>query len=148
MQPGRPKAIESPEQLWQFFIDYIEFERNNPIYKKDYVGKDGNEVDTPLQVPITFEGFECYLWDRGIISHLSDYSANTNGKYDIFSTIIARIKQNCFVHNFKGAAVGVFNANIISRKLGLTDKTETKHEGEIAIFKGIDLDVSKNDSTG
>lgn len=124
MSLGRPKAIESPEQLWQFFTEYIEHEKNSPMYKREYVGKDGNEVDTPLQVPITFEGFECYLWDKGIISHLSNYSANKDGKYDDFLTIITRIKQNCFVHNFKGASVGVFNANIIARKLGLTDKQE------------------------
>ena len=112
----------------------------------EYVGRNGQEVDTPLQVPITFEGFECYLWDLGIISHLSDYSANTNGNYDEYSTIITRIKQNCFVHNFKGASVGVFNHNIIARKLGLIDKQETKHEGEIVIFKGINLDVPTDDS--
>ena len=120
----KPKKIESPEVLWQHFLDYVEYERKNPLYKREYVGRNGQEVDTPLQVPITFEGFECYLWDLGIISHLSDYSANTNGNYDEYSTIITRIKQNCFVHNFKGASVGVFNHNIIARKLGLIDKQE------------------------
>jgi hypothetical protein len=142
----KPKKIESPEVLWQHFLDYVEYERKNPLYKREYVGRNGQEVDTPLQVPITFEGFECYLWDLGIISHLSDYSANTNGNYDEYSTIITRIKQNCFVHNFKGASVGVFNHNIIARKLGLIDKQETKHEGEIVIFKGINLDVPTDDS--
>ena len=122
--PIKQKYIESPEKLWEYFLSYVEHERNNPLFKRDYVGKDGNEVDTPLQVPITFEGFECYLQDQNIISHLSDYSANKDGKYQSYSTIISRIRQNCFVQNFKGAAVGLFNPNLIAKKLGLIDKVQ------------------------
>jgi hypothetical protein len=36
-----------------------------------------------------------------------------------------RIRQNCFVQNFKGASVGLFNANIIAKKLGLIEKSQT-----------------------
>jgi hypothetical protein len=122
---SKPKAIATPEELWDLFLAYVEKERNNPMFRRDYVGKDGDEKDTPLQVPITFEGFECYLWDLNVISHLSDYSANKNGVYDDYSTIITRIKQNCFIQNFKGASVGLFNANIISRKLNLIEKTQS-----------------------
>jgi uncharacterized protein YbcI len=121
---GNHKYIESPEKLWELFKDYVEYERNNPMYKKEYVGKDGNEVDTPLQVPITFEGFECYLADREIINDLGDYSANKNNKYSEFSTIITRIRNNCFVQNYKGAAVGLFNANLVAKKIGLISKIE------------------------
>lgn len=120
----KPKYIESPEKLWEYFLQYVEKERLSPLFKREYVGKDGIEVDTPLQVPITFEGFECYLQDQDIISHLSDYSANKDGKYQEYSTIITRIRQNCFVQNFKGASVGLFNANIIAKKLGLIEKVQ------------------------
>ena len=125
---GKHKYIETPEKLWELFCSYVEHERNNPMYKRDYVGKDGEEKDTPLQVPITFEGFECYLWDLGIISDLGDYSKNDNDRYRDYAPIITRIRQNCFVQNFKGASVGVFNHNIIARKLGLVEKQESKNE--------------------
>jgi hypothetical protein len=123
--PIKQKYIESPEKLWEYFLAYVEHESNNPMFKREYVGKDGIEVNTPLQVPITFEGFECYLQDQDIISHLGDYSANKDGKYQTYSTIIMRIRQNCFVQNFKGASVGLFNANIIAKKLGLIEKSQT-----------------------
>jgi hypothetical protein len=42
---------------------------------------------------------------------------------------------------------GLYNASLTARINGLVEKQETKIEGEVAIFKGIDLDVSKNDST-
>ena len=127
------KYIETPEKLWQLFLDYIEHERSNPMYKVEYVGKDGNQVKTPLETPITFEGFECYLQDQGVINDLGDYSKNDNGRYTDYAPIITRVKQNCFVHNFKGASVGLFNANIIARKLGLVDKKETEMKGGLNI---------------
>lgn len=127
------KYIETPDKLWELFEQYIKHERNNPMFKTDYVGKDGTKVQTPLETPITFEGFECYLQDQGIINNLGNYSSNLNNAYDEYLPIITRIKQNCFVHNFKGASVGLFNANIIARKLGLVDKKETEMKGGLNI---------------
>ena len=131
--PIKKKYIETPEILWQYFLDYVEKEKANPMLKVEYVGKEGERVNTPLQVPITFEGFECYLWDLDVIASLTDYSANKNGVYDSYSTILTRIKQNCFSQNFKGASVGLFNASIIARKLGLIEKTQTEHSGTLNI---------------
>ena len=122
---AKHKYIETPEKMWEYFLAYVEHERNNPMLKREYVGKDGNEVNTPLQVPITFEGFECYLQDQDIIEDLGKYSANTDKAYTEYVTIISRIRQNCFVQNFKGASVGLFNANIIAKKLGLIEKSQT-----------------------
>ena len=131
--PIKQKYIETPEKLWELFESYVQHEINNPMFKREYAGKDGETKDTPLAVPITFEGFECYLWDAGIISHLSDYSANKDGKYQAYSTIITRIRQNCFVQNFKGASVGLFNANIIAKKLGLVEKIQEDGTKEVTI---------------
>lgn len=125
-RPVGTKYIETPEKMWELFSAYVEKERTNPMYKVEYVGRDGDRVDTPLQVPITFEGFECYLADEGIISDLSQYAANTEGRYADYQTIITRIRKNCFAQNFKGASVGLFNANIIAKKLGLVEKTESE----------------------
>lgn len=130
---AKHKYIETPDKLWQYFCDYVQSEKDNPLYKVEYVGKDGNKEKTELAVPITFEGFECYLADKEVIQDLGHYSANTNGDYDEFRTIITRIRKNCFVNNFKGAAVGLFNANLIARKIGLTDKKEVDTKGDITI---------------
>jgi hypothetical protein len=127
------KYIETPDKLWELFEKYIQHERNNPMFKTDYVGKDGTKVQTPLETPITFEGFECYLQNQGVINDLGHYSSNENNAYNEYLPIITRIKQNCFVHNFKGASVGLFNANIIARKLGLVDKKETELKGGLNI---------------
>jgi hypothetical protein len=131
---AKKKYIETPELLWQYFLDYIKNEQDNPMYKIEYVGRDGNTVKTPLETPITFEGFECYLADREVINDLGDYVSNKDGKYSEYSTIITRIQKNCFTHNFKGASVGLFNANLIAKKLGLIDKQEHNIKAEPRVF--------------
>ena len=123
-RPKGTKNIETPEKLWELFTEYVEHERANPMTKRDYVGRNGDEKDTPLETPITFEGFECYLADLGVIQDLGDYSKNDDERYTDYAPIITRIRKNCFVHNFKGASVGLFNPSLIARKLGLTDKQE------------------------
>jgi len=135
MARGRPKNIKTPEILWQLFEDYVKHEADNPMYKVEYVGKEGRVERTPLETPITFLGFEVWLADNDYIQQLSDYVANIDGRYSEFTTILTRIRNCCYVHNFKGASVGLFNANIIARKLGLTEKqevTQTTHTINLA----------------
>lgn len=144
---AKKKYIETPEKLWELFEEYVKHEIKNPMYKVDYVGKDGSKVKTPLETPITFEGFECYLEDMGIIGDLGHYSSNLNDAYTEYLPIITRIRRNCFVHNFKGASVGLFNANIIAKKLGLVDKKEVENKGGIKIFNGLDLNVNEDNGT-
>jgi hypothetical protein len=139
----KPKNIESPDKLWELFEAYKKQEQQNPMYKVDYVGKDGNCVDTPLQVPYTFEGFELYLAELNIIQDLGDYSSNKGGRYSEYATIITRIKKNCFVQNYKGAAVGLFNANLIKAKLGIADRKEIEHSGGLNIPNLPDIGTRK-----
>jgi len=120
----KDKYIETPDKLLELFKDYVKHERDNPMYKREYVGKEGRIEKTPLETPITFEGFEVYLFNKEIINDLGDYSSNKDNRYSEYATIITYIRKHCYVHNFKGAAVGLFNPNLIARKLGLTDKVE------------------------
>ena len=69
-----------------------------------------------------------------MINDLGDYAKNDNGRYTDYAPIITRITKNCFVHNFKGASVGLFNPNIIAKKLGLVEKTQTDLKVEQPLF--------------
>jgi hypothetical protein len=134
------KYIESPDKLWELFLNYVSFEAINPMYKVEYVGKDGRIERTPLETPITFEGFECYLADKKVINDLGDYAKNDNGRYTDYAPIITRITKNCFVHNFKGASVGLFNPNIIAKKLGLIDRIQNDVKVEQGLFPDVKHD--------
>jgi hypothetical protein len=131
---SKHKYIETPEILWELFEEYRSHERGHPMNKTEYVGKDGKQVLTPLETPITFEGFECYLSDNGHVHGLEDYRTNKDGRYGEYANIITRIGANCFTHNFKGAAVGLFKENLISRKLGLKDQSDVTVKQEPRVF--------------
>jgi len=138
---AKNKYIESPEKLLELFKDYVKHEANNPMYKVDYVGKEGRLEKTPIETPITFEGFEVYLFQKEIINDLGDYASNKDGRYSDYATIITYIRKHCFVHNFKGAAVRLFDPNLIARKLGLKEQVEQTNI-EQPLFK---LDPENND---
>ena len=124
---GKKKYIETPEILWQHFLDYKEFVKKKPIIVKDWVGKDATDVYREKERPLTIEGFENYLEDKEVISHLSDYFANTNGKYSDYSTICSRIKRNVRQDQIEGGMAGIYNPSITQRLNGLVDKKEVEH---------------------
>jgi len=135
-RPEGTKNIETPEDLLTHFKEYVKYEQEHPMRKVEYVGKDGRLEKTPLETPVTFDGFECYLRENNVIkSHLGHYEDKN------YLPIITHIRQFCYVHNFKGAAVNLFNANLIAKKLGLTEKIETTN-----IEQPLFNDVPKNNS--
>jgi hypothetical protein len=131
---AKKKYIETPEILWQYFLEYKESIKIKPILVKDWVGKDGDEVYKEKERPLTIEGFENYLEDREIISHLSDYFANTNNKYSEYSTICSRIKRNVRQDQIEGGMVGIYNPSITQRLNGLVDKSEVTQKQEQPLF--------------
>jgi hypothetical protein len=136
---GRPKNIETPEILWNLFVAYRDWIKLHPILKHDFVGKDANEVERRLERPLTFVGFESFLDEQGVIAELKDYEANKEQRYTEFAPIIARIKRCIETDQFEGASVGIYQHNIIARKLGLVDKVESK--SDVKVTNHVDLDT-------
>jgi hypothetical protein len=122
---GQPRKIESPEKLWDLFLGYVQNVQENPWLKVDYVGQKAEKVVIPLAKPITFEGFENYLFSTIGVADIGQYASNRDGRYPEYVSIIKTIRQNCFEQNFNGAAVGAFNANLIARKLGIKDQVDS-----------------------
>jgi hypothetical protein len=132
---GRPKRFDTPEQLAELYNAYRLDAKNKPYLVHDFVGKDANEVRKEKERPLSWIGFECYLYEQGIIQDLDDYERNTNQSYTIFQPIIRAIKKHIERDQFEGATAGIYNANIIARKLGLADKQELK-VSEVEVFIG------------
>ena len=138
---GRPKNLSSPKKLWDLFCDYYDLAKNNPVEKEDFIrGGElaGSKIKIKLERPLTWAGFESMLRDRDIIAKMEDYKANREGKYSEFSEVIARIEQKMWDDKFSGASVGIYNANIIARDLGLTDKTQNTITVEQPLFPDAD----------
>lgn len=123
---AKHKYIETPEKMWELFEAYRTEVKSNPRKKHVFVGKDGNSDYEMLERPLTIEGFECYCHDKGIISDLSNYFANSNDKYSEYSTICHAIKKAVRTDQIEGGMVGQYNPSITQRLNGLTEKVQNE----------------------
>ena len=122
---AKHKYIETPEKMWEYFEAYAIETKENPRYKIEYVGKEGERVKTPLERPLTIEGFELYLHRENVIADLGHYFANTNNRYDEYCTICSHIRKAIRNDQIEGGMVGQYNPSITQRLNNLTDKVET-----------------------
>ena len=124
---GRPRKFK-PSALLDEFQNYIQDRMSNPIVEKEeesgYAGQNSSaktkEKSHPQLLSVAdfcvFLGCSRNWWNElpdeflGVKSHISTYIDN---------------------FQLKGASIGVFNANIVSRLLGLKDKTELSGGGII-----------------
>lgn len=135
------KGISSPEMMWDLACEYFQEVDANPFMKHEQRKvhpKDGTVrtelVAMPVMRPYTWAGFGAFLTMRGIPGCIDHYKYNLNGAYENYKPIVKQIADVMFSQKFEGASVGVFNASLISRDLGLAEKVETKVTHEQPLF--------------
>lgn len=138
---GRDLIFSSPTILWEACCEYFEATDSRKWVRKDWVGKDAFEVQRETETPYTLSGLFLFLdidkttWDL--------YKERKD-----FIGITTRVQQIMFTQKFEGATVGVFNANIIARELGLRDGSDITSGGEklglpLDELKAIAADINK-----
>lgn len=141
MAVGRPKNIESPEKLMEYFNSYKKEVKSVPFMIKDWVGKEAEQVYREKEKPLTMEGFECWLFDNSIISDLSNYVANSNNAYTEFSTICSHIRKVIRKDQIEGGMAGVYNPSITQRLNSLVDKSQTEIKGSLNVPNLPDIGI-------
>ncbi len=138
---GRPALFESADLLWEAATEYFKATQTRKWIKKDWVGKDAVEVERENETPFTLAGFCIYAnasrhwWNE--LRKRKEESKDVD-----FLEVITRIEDIMYTQKFEGAAVGAFNANIISRELGLADKQEVDLKAETRqVFKIGDQEI-------
>lgn len=131
---GRDKLFKTPKLLWDAACEYFQWCEENPLKESQLVSFQGNSVleVVPKMRPFTMEGLCIYLDCN--TAYFRQFKEALNGKTDQiskdFSTVIASIEEVVRNQQFSGAAAGFLNANIISRNLGLKDKTDVTSDGK------------------
>lgn len=124
---GRPRKFK-PADLLEEFQNYIQDRMSNPIVEKEeesgYAGRNSSAKTKEKAHPqlLSIADFCVYLGcSRSWWLNLPD------------DFLIVKEHISTYIDNFqlKGASIGVFNANIVSRLLGLKDKTEVSGGGII-----------------
>jgi hypothetical protein len=119
---GRDKLFQTPELLLEAAYEYFQWCEDHPWYKNEAIKSGlnpGKIIKIPTAVPFTITGLLIYVgassayWRQFKLENHQD-----------FSTVIETIEHIIYNQKFTGASVGIFNANIISRDLGLADKRE------------------------
>lgn len=122
----KKKYIESPEKMWDYFLQYKQYVKDNPIIVKDWVGKDATDVYREKERPLTIDGFECWCYDNEIISDLSQYFANTEQRYTEYQTICSRIRKAVRTDQIEGGMAGIYNPSITQRLNNLVEKVQNE----------------------
>lgn len=124
-RPFGTKNIKTPEELLELFEQYKSEVKDNPRFKTQFVGKDGNMVKEPLERPLTMEGFENHCFMIGKINDLKDYFSNKEQRYSDFAPICSRIREIIRQDQIEGGMVGQYNPSITQRLNNLKEQTET-----------------------
>jgi DNA polymerase II small subunit/DNA polymerase delta subunit B len=119
---GRPRNLDSPEQLYELFKKYKEDVKANPRIKSVFGGKEFEERAEPLERPLTMEGFEIFCWDN--VGCVEDYFKNSGKRYEDFSPICSRIRKEIREDQITGGMVGQYNASITQRLNNLKEQVE------------------------
>lgn len=138
---GRDKLFATPELLWEAACEYFEWCDENPLKSYEWNGKDPVKCELEKMRPYTLTGLCLYLDCSE--AYFRAFKTDKEKCTDEFLTVITRIESTVYSHKFEGAAAGFFNANIIARDLGLTDKKDVTTAGEKV---GIPIIVA-NDKT-
>lgn len=131
--PVKQKYIESPERMWELFLEYKAWLKANPIVVVDWVGGMGKRVERKKERPLTMEGFEGYCYNNNIINQLDDYFSNRGGNYDSYSAICKRITKAIRAEQIEGGMSGIYNPSITQRLNGLTEKIQEDGTKEVTI---------------
>lgn len=131
---GRDKLFATPELMWEAAKEYFEYCIETPWVKyeqsktpikpmlDDLTGEmiwPSQLVEIPTARPFTLMGLCLYLDCN--TQYFAEFKRNLTPNDKDFSVVIARIEDIIRNQKFEGASVGVFNANIIARDLGLMD---------------------------
>lgn len=139
---GKEKIFETPEILWEAAVEYFDWCVGNPLIEIDFRGKDATEVKLPKMRSFSMEGLCIFLHVN--TAYFRQFKAriaadnSVNGKD--YATIITRIEDTIFSQQYDGAASGFLNPNIVARKLGLSEKIESKVEAKIEALDYKKLD--------
>jgi len=133
--PLNPKKY-TPQELWNKFIEYKEWNSNNPIMVVE-------QSKMPQRIPANYKGSlkkflnqiiylpherALSIWRFCIFANITQETFDNYSKskgYETFFEICKRIREEIDAQHFEGGMSGTFNANIVTRKLGLQEKIQS-----------------------
>lgn len=141
---GRPKKY-TPKELWDKAVEYFAWVESNPLFTTKVLGN-GRKIQIAIVRPMTEMAF-C-LFANISLDTFKRYK-DSLGAYKDFCGVSRNISLIIYTQKFEGAAIGLFNTNIIARELGLSEKTQTTIKPKVGLdweneINGIDKQYDPN----
>lgn len=123
---GRSPKFQTPEILWDACCEYFEWVEQNPLQEAQAFAYQGDVKVQPLPKmrAMTVSGL-CIFLDISL-QNWTEYRERKG-----FSDVTTRVDEIIRTQKFQGAAAGLLNPSIIARDLGLSDKQEHEHTGNV-----------------
>lgn len=141
IRKGQERMFTDPQALLIEFEKYVNWANDNPIIVSEKSTSQGfaGLTEVPYRRPITIGAF-CI-----VIGCNEDYLRNFRNDVkkkiapEAFGPVIDEIYLYVDEQLFEGATVNQFNANIISRKLGLIDRSDVTTKGDSVSAPAINI---------
>lgn len=124
---GRDFLFENPERLLKEIERYFNWVDAHPWFMVEAIKSGDNAgklIKIPRARPYTLSGLCIYL--NASESWWRNFRSNVDLSQD-FLSIISRAEEVIRTNKFEGAAVGAFNANLMSRDLGMAEKVDSRN---------------------
>jgi len=134
---GRPRAFNSATDLLYECGNYLHWVENNPLWEEKAFAYQGDvSVHSVAKMrAATIDGLLIYL---GIAQ--STWSSYKNNEE--YAMVAEAVEKAIREQKFTGASADLLNANIISRDLGLADKSEQSGPNGGPIETNLNINVS------
>ncbi|AVO37309.1 terminase small subunit [Pukyongiella litopenaei] len=122
------KTFETPEDLWQAFLDYAADVNAAPLLEEKVFASKGTVIRTKVAKmrAMTLQGFSIHAgFHRGSLNKWR------NRREDL-RPVIAKIEDAIYNQKFTGAAAGLLNPHFIGRALGIAEKVELQQQAAVA----------------
>ncbi len=118
---GVDKIFATPSIMLQAAEEYFTWCDNNPMNKAEakVVDKCVEIIEIPLKRPYSWVGF-C-LFCNVNTRYFDTFKRQQRENAEEFNAVIASIENYIYRQKMDGAHLGHFNANLVSRELGLAD---------------------------
>lgn len=127
---GRDTLFKTPELLWEAACEYFQWCEDNPLYETKAFAFQGviTTEEVPVMRAMTLSQLCFYLNCNE--AYFRIFKKQMSERTSDFNTVIADIEQVIFDQKFQGASANLLNANIISRDLGLIDRSDLTSKGK------------------
>lgn len=145
---ARPFKFKDPDQVWKLYQNYLKHIANTPMYRNELIKsgeRAGEQIAVRVDVPPNIWGF-CLFADIDRKTYYKYLNGGEDSNIDkqlvhIFTRVDDDIKQK----QITGAAVNLYNANIVARLNGLKDVQQVENTNPDVIninINGTKVDLS------